>query len=102
VPFVGLSKLRQKRGPHGLPIEDPSSELMACVAAIEARSGRLPRILEFITGVVEIFDVQVLPDIRRGEILVEQPSIVTMKDGMWSSGRPRAARTPLEIPSAVE
>jgi uncharacterized protein (TIGR03032 family) len=87
--FVGLSKLRQKRGPQGLPIED-EGDLVAGVAAIEAKSGCLLGILEFITGVEEIFDLQVLPDIRRGEILAphqwfEQPSIVTMKGGMWET-----------------
>jgi hypothetical protein len=46
--------------------------------------------VEFITGVEEIFGVQVLPNIRRGEILAlyqwfEQPSIVTMKGGMWET-----------------
>jgi len=85
--FIGLSRLREKRGPQGLPIED-EGDLVAGVAAIEAKSGRLLGILEFITGVEEIFDLQVLPDIRRGEILAphqwfEQPSIVTMKGGMW-------------------
>ncbi len=88
VMFIGLSKLRQKRGPQGLPIEAQGDELKAGVAAIEISSGRLLGILEFITGVEEIFDVQVLPNIRRGEILApyqwfEQPSIVTMKGGMW-------------------
>jgi uncharacterized protein (TIGR03032 family) len=88
VLFVGLSKLRQKRGPQGLPIEAESDDLVAGVAAVEARSGRVLGILEFITGVEEIFDLQVLPNIRRGEILAphqwfEQPSIVTMKGGMW-------------------
>ncbi len=87
--FVGLSKLRQKRGPQGLPIED-EGDLVAGVAAVEAKSGRLLGILEFITGVEEIFDLQVLPDIRRGEILAphqwfEQPSIVTMHGGMWEA-----------------
>ncbi len=87
--FVGLSKLRQKRGPQGLPIED-EGDLIAGVAAVEAKSGRLLGILEFITGVEEIFDLQVLPDIRRGEILAphqwfEQPSIVTMHGGMWEA-----------------
>jgi uncharacterized protein (TIGR03032 family) len=87
--FVGLSKLRQKRGPQGLPIEE-EGDLVAGVAAIEAKSGRLLGILEFITGVEEIFDLQVLPDIRRGEILAphqwfEQPSIATMKGGMWET-----------------
>ncbi len=87
--FVGLSELREKRGPQGLPIED-EGDLVAGVAAVEAKSGRLLGILEFITGVEEIFDLQVLPDIRRGEILAphqwfEQPSIVTMHGGMWEA-----------------
>ena len=95
VLFVGLSKLRQKRGPQGLPIEAEQDELMAGVAAVEARSGRILGVLEFVTGTDEIFDLQVLPDIRRGEILAphqwfEQPSIVTMKGGMWEQ-RPEAA-----------
>jgi uncharacterized protein (TIGR03032 family) len=105
VLFVGLSKLRMKRGPQGLPIENSGDELVAGVAAIEAASGRVLGILEFITGVEEIFDVQVLPDIRRGEILAphqwfEQPSIVTMKGGMWeqrftgTDGGDDAAGTP--------
>ena len=93
VLFVGLSKLREKRGPQGLPIEEKGDELIAGVAAVEAGSGRVLGILEFITGVHEIFDVQVLPDIRRGEILaphqwVEQPSIVTMKGGLWEQRGP--------------
>lgn len=84
VLFVGLSKLRDKRGPQGLSLEDKGDEMMAGVAAIEASTGRVLGILEFITGVDEIFDVQVLPDIRRSEILApyqgfEQPSIVTIK-----------------------
>jgi uncharacterized protein (TIGR03032 family) len=88
--FVGLSKLRDKRGPQGLPIESESDELVAGVAAIEANSGRALGILGFITGTDEIFDLQVLPNIRRGEILAprrwfEQPSIVTMKAGMWEA-----------------
>jgi len=90
VMFVGVSRLRDKRGPQGLPIESESEELVAGVAAIEIRSGNILGILEFITGVEEIFDLQVLPNIRRGEILAphqwfEQPSVVTMKGGMWEA-----------------
>jgi hypothetical protein len=74
---------------------------------IEANSGRVLGILEYVTGVEEIFDLQVLPNIRRGEILAphqrfEQPSIVTMKGGMWEA-RPvdeaDGAETP-DVPSA--
>ncbi len=88
VLFVGLSKLRQKRGPQGLPIEAESVPLVAGVAAIDARSGRVLGILEFVTGVEEVFDLQVLPDVQRGEIVdphawFAQPSIVTVKGSMW-------------------
>ena len=58
------------RGAQGLPTESESDDLVA--------------------GVDEIFDLQVLPNIRRGEILAphqwfEQPSIVTVKGGMLGS-----------------
>ncbi len=91
--FVGLSKLREKRGPQGLPIEEESDSLIAGVAAVEAASGRLLGILEFITGVDEIFDLHVLPGVRRGEILspqqwFERPSIATMKGAFWENERP--------------
>jgi hypothetical protein len=84
------SCMRDKRGPQGLPIESESEGLVAGVAAIEIKSGNVLSILEFITGVEEIFDLQVLPNIRRGEILAphqwfEQPSVVTMKGGMWEA-----------------
>jgi uncharacterized protein (TIGR03032 family) len=88
VLFIGLSKLRQKRGPQGLPIEQNEADLVAGVAAVEAQSGKLLGILEFYNGVEEIFDVQVLPNILRAEILnprqwSEAPSIATMKGGFW-------------------
>lgn len=88
VLFVGLSKLRQKRGPQGLPIENGDGDLVAGVAAVETGSGRILGILEFVSGVEEIFDLQVLPDIRRGKIQApqewfERPSIVTIKGSMW-------------------
>lgn len=87
VLFVGLSKLRDKRGPQGLPIEQ-QGELLAGVAAVEAASGTVLGILHFRSGVNEVFDVQVLPGVRRAEILApaqwaETPSIVTMNGGMW-------------------
>jgi uncharacterized protein (TIGR03032 family) len=87
VMFVGLSKLRDKRGPQGLPIED-DGELIAGVAAIDIASGTVLGILHFYNGVDEVFDVHVLPDVRRAEILAPEqwfrmPSVVTMQGGMW-------------------
>lgn len=88
VLFIGLSKLRQKRGPQGLPIEAEGDELVAGVAAVDLQSGQLLGVLEFYNGVDEIFDVQVLPDVLRAEILsprqwAEMPSIATMRGGFW-------------------
>lgn len=104
VLFVGLSKLRQKRGPQGLPIEAEAEELMAGVAAVEPDSGRILGVLEFQTGTDEIFDLQVLPNVRCGEILAPEqwfrrPSIMTIKGGFWEqtlgpSGDPEASDAP--------
>ncbi|HZV09151.1 MAG TPA: TIGR03032 family protein [Novosphingobium sp.] len=108
--FIGLSKLRQKRGPQGLPIEARAEGLMAGVAAVEPKSGRILGVLEFQTGTDEIFDLQVLPDVRRGEILApdlwaQQPSIMTLKGGFWErklgpSGNPEADDVPPEAADA--
>ncbi|GAB7537859.1 TIGR03032 family protein [Burkholderia sp. 3C] len=93
VLFVGLSRLRERRGPQGLPIEAASSELVAGVAALDARTGEVLGILQFFNGVEEVFDVHVLPNVRRAEILgpqqwLETPSVVTMHGGFWQT-RPR-------------
>lgn len=91
--FVGLSKLRDKRGPQGLPIESGADEPVAGVAALDSRNGEVLGIVEFFNGVDEVFDVQVLPNILRAEILsphewADTPSIATMKGGFWQT-RPR-------------
>jgi len=93
VLFIGLSKLRMKRGPQGLPIEAERDELVAGIAAVDLASGELLGILEFYNGVEEILDVQVLPDVLRAEILnprqwAQMPSITTMRGGFWQQ-RPR-------------
>ncbi len=98
VLFVGLSKLRDKRGPQGLPIESGQDPLVAGVAALDAGSGEVLGILQFFNGVDEVFDVQVLPNVQRGEILGprewnDTPSIATMHGGFWQT-RPREADEP--------
>ncbi|NIF73585.1 TIGR03032 family protein [Burkholderia sp. Ap-962] len=93
VLFVGLSRLREKRGPQGLPIEARADALVAGVAALDAASGEVLGILQFFNGVDEVFDIHVLPNVRRAEILSPQqwldtPSITTMQGGFWQR-RPR-------------
>jgi uncharacterized protein (TIGR03032 family) len=62
--FVGLSKIRETSTFGGMPIAERRPELKCGVAVVDLGTGRLIAHLEFITGVEEIFDVQVLPGAR--------------------------------------
>lgn len=59
--FVGLSKIRETSTFGGMPITDRRSELKCGVGVVDLTTGRLIAHLEFVTGVEEIFDVQVVP-----------------------------------------
>ncbi len=62
--FVGLSKIRETSTFGGMPIAERGPELKCGVGVVDLRTGRLVAHLEFVTGVEEIFDVQVLPGVR--------------------------------------
>jgi uncharacterized protein (TIGR03032 family) len=62
--FVGLSKIRETSTFGGMPIADRQPELKCGVGVVDLTTGRLVAHLEFVTGVEEIFDVQVLPGAR--------------------------------------
>ena len=62
--FVGLSKIRETSTFGGMPIADRRPELKCGVGVVDLGTGRLMAHLEFVTGVEEIFDVQVLPGAR--------------------------------------
>jgi uncharacterized protein (TIGR03032 family) len=62
--FVGLSKIRETSTFGGMPIAERRPELKCGVGAVDLTTGRLVAHLEFLTGVEEIFDVQVLPGAR--------------------------------------
>src|SRR5260221_505374 len=62
--FVGLSKIREPSTSGAMPIADRRSELKCGVGVVDLETGRLMAHLEFITGVEEIFDVQVVPGAR--------------------------------------
>jgi uncharacterized protein (TIGR03032 family) len=62
--FVGLSKIRETSTFGGMPIAERRRELKCGVGVVDLRTGRLAAHLEFVTGVEEIFDVQVLPGVR--------------------------------------
>jgi uncharacterized protein (TIGR03032 family) len=96
VLFVGMSKLRDSRGPRHLPIETEGGDLIAGVAAIDAASGEVIGTIEFLNAVEEIYDVQVLPNILRPEIRdpikwFETMSMVTPNGGFWLTNSSRRA-----------
>jgi uncharacterized protein (TIGR03032 family) len=59
--FVGLSKIRETSTFGGMPIAERRADLKCGVGVVDVITGRLVAHLEFLTGVEEIFDVQVLP-----------------------------------------
>jgi uncharacterized protein (TIGR03032 family) len=60
--FVGLSKARPTL--EGVPIVERRDELRCGLWVVDLQSGQTAAHLEFTTGVEEVFDVQVLPEIR--------------------------------------
>ena len=59
--FIGLSKIRETSTFGGMPIAARRAELKCGVGVVDLETGRLMAHLEFVSGVEEIFDVQVLP-----------------------------------------
>jgi uncharacterized protein (TIGR03032 family) len=62
--FIGLSKIRETSTFGGMPIAERRPELKCGVGVVDLGTGRLVAHLEFVTGVEEIFDVQVLAGAR--------------------------------------
>ena len=62
--FVGLSKIRETSTFGGVPVADRRDKLKCGVAIVELGSGRQVSLLEFHSGVEEIFDVQLLNGVR--------------------------------------
>ena len=62
--FIGLSKIRETSTFGGVPIAERRAELKCGVAVVDLGTGRLVARIEFVTGVEEIFDIQVLPGVR--------------------------------------
>lgn len=62
--FVGLSMARESATFGGLPVAERHDRLLCGVAIVELTTGRTIGLLEFRTGIEEIFDVQLAHGIR--------------------------------------
>jgi len=74
--FVGLSKIRATSAMDGVPLAERRNQLKCGVAVVDLRSGEVMAFLEFQTAVEEVFDVQILPDIRFPEVIGFQKETV--------------------------
>jgi uncharacterized protein (TIGR03032 family) len=89
IAFIGLSLVRETATFGGVPIAKEPSSLRCGVAAVELATGRTIAYLQFHTGIEEIFDVQVLPGIRRVLIGGPYPEMDGTA-GIWRVASPRA------------
>jgi uncharacterized protein (TIGR03032 family) len=85
--FVGLSKIRETATFGGMPIADRRPELKCGVGVVDLTTGRLVAHLEFITGVEEIFDVQVVKGARCPALSGPYPSLDSAKP-IWTVPQP--------------
>jgi uncharacterized protein (TIGR03032 family) len=74
--FVGLSKVREKNSEiGGVPIAERREALKCGVAIVDLASGACVALLEFHSGIEEVFDVQLLPGVRSPLISGPNPHI---------------------------
>lgn len=67
--FVGLSKIRPTSAMDGVTIALRRDELKCGVAIVDLHRGAVVGLLEFQTGIEEIFDVQLVAGLRFPEII---------------------------------
>ena len=67
--LVGLCQIREKHIFGGLPVQQRWPKLLCGVAVVDLRSGAQVGLLEFTAGVQELYDVRLLPGVRRPMVL---------------------------------
>lgn len=95
--FVGLSKIRETSTFGGVPIAENRDRLKCGVAVVELTSGKQVGLLEFKSGVEEIFDIQVLPGIRL-PALSGPFAHIDGGEPVWVVPDPRAGAVPAAHP----
>jgi uncharacterized protein (TIGR03032 family) len=73
--FVGLSKIRESATFGGVPIAADRDRLKCGVAIVDLPSGQMLGLLEFHTGIDEIFDVRLVPDVRSPYLAGPYPNL---------------------------
>jgi uncharacterized protein (TIGR03032 family) len=73
--FVGLSRIREKSTFGGVPIAAHRDGLKCGVAIIDLDAGAPIGLLEFHSGIEEIFDVQLLPGVRSATLSGPYPDV---------------------------
>jgi uncharacterized protein (TIGR03032 family) len=59
--FIGLSRIRETATFGGLPLSEDGRALKCGLAVVDLNAHRIVSLLDFKSGVEEIFDVQLLP-----------------------------------------
>jgi uncharacterized protein (TIGR03032 family) len=75
--FVGLSQVRETAVFAGLPLTERSAERKCGVWVVDLRTGKTAAFLQFEGALQEIFAIQVLPQMRFPELLVEDPLLAS-------------------------
>ena len=67
--LVGLCQVREKHIFGGLPVQQKHKKLLCGVAVVDLRTGQQVAMLEFTSGVQELYEVLFLPNVRRPMVL---------------------------------
>jgi len=67
--LIGLCQIREKKIFDGMPVATRHRELICGIAVVDTRSGRQIGLLRFTEGCSEIYDLRLLPGIRKPNVL---------------------------------
>jgi uncharacterized protein (TIGR03032 family) len=87
--FVGLSKVRESATFGGVPIAADRQRLTCGVAIVDLNAGRMIGLLEFHTGIEELFDVHLVPGVVAPFVSGPYPD-VDQQAPIWLAPSPAA------------
>ena len=76
IAFIGLSQVRETAVFGGIPITERAQERVCGVWAIDLATGNTLAFVQFVSGVREIFAVQVLPGACFPEVSTDDPALI--------------------------